>query len=673
MKFFDVIADSRGKYADKFFCYRGDDNIKKGDVVIIPFGRKDREIRGFVFGETEKPDIEEDRIKNIIGCDPYLSLTEEIIDVSSWMKKRYGIRYIDGLRLFVPKGKPGKNTFSNNKGNNLNDVSVNLDTFGPELTSEQKKAVNLINNAIEKNEQKNFLIHGVTGSGKTEVYMEAVKASIAKGRPAIVLVPEIPLAKQITERFINRFGKERIAIMHSKLTERKRFDQWIKIREGRADIIIGARIAAFAPVENPGVIIMDEEHETTYKSDMTPKYETVDIALKRMIMSKGVLILGSATPSVVSYNRAKEGIYTLIEMKERYNKVPMPSIDVVDMREELKEGNLEIFSGKLYNSIKENILKGKQVILFLNRRGYSTFVSCRECGYVLTCPECGISLTYHRDTEDARCHYCGRRFPVPKICPECGSRYIKYFGAGTEQVQETAERLFPNVKTERLDFDTVSKSGEVERILQDFENGEIQILVGTQLVAKGLDFRNVGVVGVIAADTSINLPDYRASERGFQLITQVAGRAGRGESQGQVIVQTYEPDSFVVKMASTYDYKGFYNREIQIRKLAGYPPFSDLIMVDVISKDRIVARKNAERLKAFLTNSVLKGNEKDILSPKISNIYRNKETIRYYILIKSPKGYRNRYMFMIDQFKDQLIEEKSDSTLIIDVNPYSII
>ena len=459
--------------------------------------------------------------------------------------------------------------------------------------------------------------------------------------------------------------------MHSKLTPRERFDEWKRIKEGKVSIVIGARLGVFAPLENIGLIIMDEEHETSYKADMTPKYETVDIALKRLGYYKGVLILGSATPSVVSYSRAKQEIYKLITLKERYNKTPLPKVEIVDMREELKEGNLTIFSRKLYGQISKELEEGRQVILLQNRRGYSNFVSCRECGMVMRCPECGISLTYHKTKEKMMCHYCGRTFKVPSECPECESKYIKHFGIGTEQVEEAVKEYFPNAVTDRLDIDALKTRKDLDRILNDFAEGKTDVLIGTQLVAKGLDFTNVGLVGIIAADVGLNIPDYRSSERTFQLITQSAGRAGRGDEQGKVIIQSYDPKNYAIVEAASHNYEGFYGKEISIREMLCYPPYSDLIMVNFTSEDEKLAIECSTRCKKYMERALGDDLAKQILQPRISQNFKGKDAYRYYIFIKCPKGKRNEYVYYLNSFNNILVKERVDCNMDLDINPYS--
>ena len=679
MKYINVIVENKSRYTDNFFTYRTDrDDIFVGAKVIVPFGAKNRPKEGFVFEVTDNPECSEEKLKDILEVRESESLTEEIIKTAKWMKQRYAIRYFDGVRCFVPGGKAAR---EGRKKEPYKDVEGKYNR--PEaLTKEQQEAADEIGKAVDEKKQEIFLIHGVTASGKTEVYMEVIDRCLSLGRTAIMLVPEISLTGQMIERFAGRFGKDRIAVMHSRLTPRERYDEWQRIKEGRAPIVIGARMGVFAPLENIGAIIMDEEHEATYKADMTPKYDTVEVAAKRLKYYSGVLVLGSATPSVTSYQRCKDGIYKLIELKERYNKTPLPRVEIADMREELRNGNTSIFSSSLYRAVEKTLKEGRQVILLQNRRGYSNFVSCRECGKVMKCPECGISLTYHRGPngeESLVCHYCGRRTPVPKKCPECGSSYIKYFGIGTERVEDEVRKLFPQAQTDRLDLDVVKSRRDVDRILGNFSKKKTDILVGTQMVAKGLDFDSVGVVGVIAADVTLNIPDYRSAERTFQLVTQVSGRAGRGDKQGLVVVQTYDPDNYAITSASNHDYEDFFNKESALRRIMNYPPFGDIIMVNLTSDDEETASSLAGRCKEYMEKAIsgatsqshIRAEEGKVLPPKAAVGFRGKNSFRYYLIIKCPKGERGRYVYYLDNFSKILLKNKVDCTVGIDVNPYS--
>ncbi len=670
MKYVNVVIENKGRYTDQFFTYRCKDEdelaIEVGSIVFVPFGKNNKLKTAYVFEDNVIPDCDPEVIKEIDSVDSVLSLSREIISTVKWMKSRYGITFVHAIKCFLPRGKKTKEGKEKEPYKGEKGEIQNIEN----LTEEQKSAVQTINDAIDNDRQENFLIHGVTSSGKTEVYMQAIAEALLFDKTAIMLVPEIALTEQTVERFIGRFGKDTIAVLHSKLTERERFDEWMRIRSGEVKIVIGARIGVFAPLENIGVIILDEEHEATYKSDMTPKYDTVDIALKRLMAYDGVLILGSATPSVVSYQRAREGIYTLIELKERYNRTPLPKVELVDMREELKSGNTTVLSDRLYRQMKQNLEDRKQIILFLNRRGYSTFISCRECGQVMKCPECNISLTYHKRENAAICHYCGKKFNIPEVCPDCGSRYIKYFGAGTEQVEEFTRKMFPEYTVSRLDLDTATNRREIKKIIRDFSKGNTDILIGTQLVAKGLDFQNVGLVGVISADVSLNIPDYRSTERTFQLVTQVAGRAGRGDEEGLVVVQSYTPDNFALIAASHHNYTEFFEQEIIIRKLMDYPPYTDLIVVEFTGEDEDTPLHMAEMCKEYLIRCKIEGNGNNIFSPKLSYHFKGKNSVRYHIMIKCPKGYRNKYIHYIQLFVENMVANRCKCSIVIDVNPY---
>ncbi len=667
MAYAEVVIENKSKYVDNYFTYEiGSLDVKIGSKVKVSFGTKEK--FGYVFSIKEETDVPKDKIKAILEVIEEESLNEEIIKTCLWMKQRYAIKYFDAIKCFVPTGKPTK---EHKKKEPYKDLES--DYIKPEiLTNEQNLAITEISSAIENKENEAFLIHGVTASGKTEVYMEVMEKTLEMDRTVIFLVPEISLTPQIINRFIGRFGKDIIAVLHSKLTQRERYDEWERIKNNKAKIVIGARMGVFAPLDNIGLIIMDEEHEATYKSDMTPKYDTVEVAYKRLQYYKGVLVLGSATPSIVSYNRFREGIYNLIELKERYNKTPLPDIEIVDMRQELRKGNVSIFSRKLFNAMEEAIKNKEQVILLQNRRGYSNFVSCRECGYVMKCPECNISLTYHKSVDKMVCHYCGREQKVPNKCPECESKYIKYFGIGTEQVEEQVKEYFPDAKVERLDLDAIKNRRELEAILKRFSQGKTDVLVGTQLVAKGLDFKNVALVGVVSADTTLNIPDYRSSERTFQLITQVAGRAGRGEKQGQVIIQTYEPNNYALIAAKSYDYGSFYQAETYLRNFMEYPPFGHIIGVYFTGESEDIILERVDTFQTYMSKALGKDGEGRILKPKLANNFKGQGSIRYYVLLKCPIENRNKWIFYINDFIKKTIDKKIDCNVNVDINPYSI-
>lgn len=468
-------------------------------------------------------------------------------------------------------------------------------------TPEQAQALALLREEEQKEQKRPILLHGVTGSGKTEIYMQLIEHVIMEGKQAIVLVPEISLTPQIMERFISRFGKQ-VSVTHSRLSLGERLDQWRKARDGEISIIIGPRSALFMPFSNLGVIVMDECHESSYISDVTPKYHTREVARKLSELTGALLVMGSATPDIDSYHRAVTGEFLLLQLKERTKGSRLPEVFVTDMRKELEDGNRSAFGLPLQQAIRENLEKGQQTMLFLNRRGYSTFVSCRKCGEVLTCPSCNVSYTYHASDKALVCHYCGKEVPVPKICPSCGSHYIRYFGTGTQKIEEETRRLFPEASVLRMDADTTTGKNGHARILELFGKGKADILIGTQMIAKGHDFPNVTLVGILAADLSLNLGTYQAAENCFQLITQAAGRAGRGELKGQVFIQTYQPENHAIRMAAAQDYEGFYQEEILLRQAMEYPPFSHIFSVLITGEMEQEVILAAQRLGAFMNH-----------------------------------------------------------------------
>lgn len=459
------------------------------------------------------------------------------------------------------------------------------------LTSEQQNALAKIRYGIEKR-KGTYLIHGVTGSGKTEVYMQAISDVIASGRGAIVLVPEISLTPQTVQRFTERFG-QRVAVLHSRLSAGERFDEWRRIRLGMVDVAVGARSAVFAPIADVGMIIIDEEHETSYASETVPRYSALDAAQKRCSLSGGVMILGSATPSVTTYFRSQIGKYELIEMKNRVNSHPLPTVEIVDMRAEFMSGNSSIFSEKLKDRLNECLAAGEQAILFLNRRGYSNFVACRACGYIWKCTDCDVSMTYHKADHKLKCHYCGNESDVPTTCPNCGKSYVKFQGFGTEHIETELKRLFPDVRCIRMDADTTREKDAHMKLLSAFSSGQANVLIGTQMIAKGLDFPNVTLVGIMSVDAMLAMPDFRNTERTFQLLTQVSGRAGRADKPGEVILQTSNPDHPIIEFAKEHDYTGFYAYAIQNRQTNLFPPFSVFVRVLFASEDENTSYEEA--------------------------------------------------------------------------------
>ncbi|NLO85633.1 MAG: primosomal protein N' [Clostridiales bacterium] len=511
----------------------------------------------------------------------------------------------------------------------------------PKLTYGQKEALGAMIPSLKEGKGA-FLLHGVTGSGKTEVYLDMVRETLAMGRGSIILVPEIALTPQMIRWFRNRFGPE-TAVLHSRLTDGQRYDEWRRIRLGYARVVVGARSAIFAPIEKLGLIVIDEEHEQTYLSDKHPRYDARHIAMSRTMREGGTLVLSSATPSILSFAMARRGDYTLVEMPDRVNERPLPEVTIVDMRHELEAGNRSIFSILLIQKLKECMDRGEQAMLFLNRRGFNTFISCRSCGYVVKCEQCDLSLTLHRepgknDPGKLRCHMCGAEKAPPTICPECGSKYIRFFGSGTQRVEEEMHKLFPSVKTVRMDIDTTRGRDAHAKLLGEFGEGRAQVLIGTQMIAKGLDFPRVTLVGVIAADMTLNLPDYRAQERTFQLITQVAGRAGRADSSGEVIVQTYKPDNPCILAAADQDYRAFFEMEFSRRRAGLYPPFTMLARMLVESEREVDAKEMAERLYETIQTFILShpAQKKRVLLVRMDEapVKRIRGQHRYHVLLK---------------------------------------
>ncbi|KGR80408.1 primosomal protein N' [Ureibacillus manganicus] len=539
-----------------------------------------------------------------------------------------------------------------------------------DLTDEQSIALEQIIHAMEQQASETFLLHGITGSGKTEIYLQAIEHCLNDGKEAIVLVPEISLTPQMTERFRSRFG-ELVAVMHSGLSVGEKYDEWRKIHEGKVKVVVGARSAVFAPFENVGILIIDEEHESTYKQEDTPRYHARDVAIWRSKFHQCPVILGSATPSLESFARAKKKVYTLLTLKNRaVSHSLLPQVEIVDMREELKNGNRSMFSEKLVDAIRTRLDRKEQMVLFLNRRGYSSFVMCRDCGTVVQCENCDISLTYHRANEKLKCHYCGFEQRVPTICPECQSDHIRYFGTGTQKVEEEIAKLFPEARVLRMDVDTTKTKGSHERILEEFGKGHADILLGTQMIAKGLDFPNITLVGVLSADTSLHLPDFRSAEKTFQLLTQVSGRAGRHTLPGEVVIQSYTPEHYAIELAKDQQYEPFYEREMWTRHQAGYPPYYYLALIQVSHEDVLMASEYAGKAVDYLRSNL--SFNVSIIGPTASSISRLQNRYRYQCLIKYKvePNLIDTFIQLIKIYRSDWI--KKGIQLTVDLNPSSI-
>ncbi|GAF19609.1 LOW QUALITY PROTEIN: helicase PriA [Bacillus sp. JCM 19046] len=535
------------------------------------------------------------------------------------------------------------------------------------LTDAQARVMEPVAKAIAEEQHQMMLLHGLTGSGKTELYLQAISAVLAKIKKRLCLVPEISLTPQMVTRFKARFG-ELVAIMHSGLSNGEKYDEWRKIHRKEVKVVVGARSAVFAPFTNIGIIIIDEEHETSYKQEETPRYHTRDVAQYRGERHRAPVILGSATPSIESYARAKKGVYQLLSLTERVNGRPLPDVEVVDMREELRNGNRSMFSLALTEAIRDRLEKKQQTVLFLNRRGYSTFVMCRDCGYVASCNHCDISYTYHRKGNSLKCHYCGDEQPMPETCSECGSDHIRFFGSGTQKVEEELAKQFPEARVIRMDVDTTRKKGAHKQLLDAFGQGKADILLGTQMIAKGLDFPKITLVGVLAADSMLHIPDFRSAERTFQLLEQVAGRAGRDVLRGEVLVQSYTPEHYSIQLVKEHDYEQFVAKEMQSRKIGGYPPYYFMALLTISDTELASVMQTSQKITRFLKESL--SDKAIVLGPSVSPIARIKDRYRYQCVIKyrqEPKLHET-----LDAIMNHYLRDATNKKLAIsmDLHPY---
>ncbi len=639
-------------------------DIAVGKRVFVPF--QNRTVVGYAVGFSEKADVE--GVKSIISIiDKEPILNEEMLKLTRWIKDNYFCSWGEAIAAAIPGGiKKGKVSL----GERIKEPNIKVEDFPRSkahvLTDEQSKALKSVLEAIDKKEYRTFLLYGITSSGKTEIYLQAIEEMLAKGRQAIVLVPEISLTPQTIERFVSRFGAN-VAVVHSALTPAKRFLEWKKIKDGKVQIVVGARSAIFSPMTNLGLIIIDEEHETTYKQDDVPRYHARDVAEERAKLNNCPLILGSATPSLESYYRAKHGEYKLIKLTKRIDERLLPKVKIVDMRMELAtRKRIEIFSKVLLDAIDKTLKNGKQAIIFLNRRGFSTFVNCKRCGLVLKCKRCDTVLVYHFEKKKLICHYCDYTIQPPDICPKCRSSYIRYFGLGTEKVESEINHNFAHARIARMDSDTTAKSGSHDRILNEFKNGRVNMLVGTQMIAKGLDFPAVTLVGVVSADVTLNIPDFRSSERTFNLLTQVGGRAGRGEDGGEVIVQTYAPDHYAILAAAKHDYEKFYQEEIVSRKELLFPPFINLVKITVRARNEELTSKTASELALAIRGA---DPAMKVAGPAPAPITRIRGYFRYNILVKD----KDRLVMVALLRKVLPLFKRPHGVLIaVDVDPISM-
>lgn len=645
-----VIIDITNEALDRAYTYRIPEGMRVhiGDRVSIPFGHLKKPKSGYVIQLSETTELAPEQLKDIIGPEPTaISVKEQLIQLAVWMGEEYGTTLNQCLKTVLPvKRTVGKNS-------RRVDPLLRYEDARDErrvLNEEQQRAVDGIREALEGNRQQRFLLYGITGSGKTEVYMAVIQEVLERGKQVIVLIPEISLTYQTVLRMSARF-RDRVAIMHSRMSAGERYEQYRRCESGQVDIIIGPRSAVFAPFEKLGLIIMDEEHEGAYKSEVSPRYQTRDVAAKRAELAGCPVVYGSATPSLTLYHQAQAGALPMFSLTRRAKEgSALADIEVVDLRQELEKGNRSIFSDRLYQLMQEKLGRGEQIMLFMNRRGYASFVSCRSCGEAVKCPHCDVSLTLHAD-QRLRCHYCGYETQLMKQCPSCGSAYIAPFGTGTQKLEQLTKKTFPGARVLRMDADTTKNKDGHEKILAAFRSHQADILIGTQMIVKGHDFPDVTLVGMIAADMSLCAPDYKSAERTFQLLTQAAGRAGRDRTQGNVVIQTYQPDHYAVALAATQNYSLFYEKEIIFRRLMGYPPMEYLMTVQASSRDEdfldTVVRGAAAKLEPSCNAA-----EAELIGPLQASVYKVNDIFRKIIYIKHKShdiiiALRNEYAELI--------------------------
>ncbi len=722
----ECLVELEHVFIDKTFTYKINKEqlplLKVGMRVVVPFGKQTLE--GFVLKIYENKDVYlENKLKEIISIvDTYPILNEELLTLGKYISKTTLCSLMTSYQAMLPKALKAKKKVNMtpkydtyiciNYGMYNNDIKFNASQEKIlELLKENKKvkkevlnkiSVSSVNTLLKKNillEEKEenyrynlineekikfnlneeqqkvykeifkfintnetFLLYGVTGSGKTNVYMKVIEDVIKNNKTAILLVPEISLTPQIIKRFTSYFSN--IAVLHSGLSDGEKYDEWRKINEGKVNIVIGARSAIFAPLKNIGVIIIDEEHSQTYKQENNPRYNAIDIAKERCKYHNCPLILGSATPSLESFARAKKNVYKLLELKNRYNNNTMPKVEIIDMNKEFKKAS-GYFSNTLIEQIKETLERKEQVILFLNRRGYSSFLTCSSCGYVEKCPNCDISLTYHKSSNMLRCHYCGYATKRKKLCPKCQEEF-KDYGIGTEKVEEELKSLIKDAKIIRMDVDTTTTKNAHAKIINSFLEEKYNILVGTQMIAKGLDFPNVTLVGVLNADIGLNFPDFRSSEITFSLLNQVLGRSGRGNKEGKVLIQTFNPEHYAIAYTKNHDYLGFYNEEMKIRKILKYPPYYYICSIKIISKDYNLASKSSYDVVNYLKQNI---KNEIILGPSVCNVFKLNNNYRFQIIIKYKDV--NNILEYLTNIEHHYFNKK-DIKVEIDFNPLKL-
>lgn len=720
--YIEVLVEIKAKKLDRTFTYKVpksmEEKIEIGKRVLVPFGRQ--QLEGFILNivDSQTIDFETKEIESVI--DEYPVINEEMLELGKYISKKTLSTLISAYQTMLPAALKAKKGFIVNKKivsylqlvdknyvpkldkqkqvlelfENSNEILKSTATkisissvktlLDKGILKEIKKEEYRLNNNCEikennivlNNEQQHaleevkkslntfspFLLFGVTGSGKTEVYMHIIEEVLKQGKETIVLVPEISLTPQMVDNFKNRFGNN-IAILHSRLNDGEKYDEWRKIERREVKIVIGARSAIFAPFTNLGLVIIDEEHTNTYKQENNPRYSAIDIALWRAKKYNCPLVLGSATPSIESYTRAKTGIYKLLTLKNRVNK-NLPTIELIDMKEEIKRGR-KIISRRLDELIKDRLNKNEQIILLLNRRGYSTIITCHDCGYTDKCPNCDIPLTYHKRTGKMKCHYCNYERVKLQSCPKCSSDNINEFGMGTEKLEQIIKDNYPDAKTIRMDVDTTSRKGAHEQIINAFRNEEYNILIGTQMISKGLDFPKVTLVGVVNGDASLNIPDFRNAERTFQLLNQVAGRAGRADLTGNVVIQGFNVDHYSIVLASNHDYPTFYEEELKIRKALRYPPYYNLTLIKIMSSDYKLCFEKANIIARYLREHL---NDVQILGPSMAPIPRINNIFHVQIILKYKKS--DKLIKELEVCQRNSIDNKVN--VEIDINPIKI-
>ncbi len=728
----EVIVDISSSNVDKVFDYKITSYIEPGTRVVVPFGN--RKIEGYIIALKDKSNFDEDKIKEILyQVDDFSLISKEMLELMSFMKWQYNLKYIDILKLFLPselrsgKVKPltqtliflnpeidvevatskfRKNatnmfgiisalqekptilktelnqTFSAQSVNKLLEEKVILGEVIEKLrkpyvekkifekdfvwTKEQQRAIE----ALTKFEDKTYVLHGVTGSGKTEVYLQTISEVLKQGKTAILLVPEISLTPQMFASLRAKF-EEDVAILHSGLSQGERFDEWNSISQGKARVVVGARSAIFAPIKNLGIIIIDEEHDSSYTSESNPRFSTHEVATFKARYNACPLVLGSATPSVETFYKTTTGEYQLLSMPERVNKKALPNIKVVDMLSQLKFGNNGIFSSFMVEELRRVVKEKKQAMLFLNRRGFSSFMMCRECGYVAKCSDCDVSLVFHKNDSTLKCHYCGKKYKALTNCTECKSTSIRQGAIGTQKVVEEVKKLFPELKVLRMDNDTTQRKNSHQEILKEFSNSYPAVLVGTQMIAKGHDFKDVIFVGIVDADQSLYQSDYKSTERTFSLITQMSGRAGREKLEGNVVLQTYAPKHYVYRFASNYDFDGFFEKEIALRQVTHFPPFSQIIRLLFSSENDILVKQSLKNV--YQEASQLKNEyEKDFyyLNATASPISRIQKKYRYQILMRFSTLKKDEITQKLYEIVNK--NQVAGVSLFVEVNPQSL-